>query len=201
MGRVKGSKKGWRTEAGDRWAQGWAAGACPLWRDTPRWRRGGAEPCPGKRPHVSHSQGQGDLSNLTCAEMLLRVKREVVTPHSKWCQPTHRPLHQNTSWLRDVCGHRGGPRDKANMDSEPGKARKLATRSLEEMPHISDSNYHRDVALSEPARVCVFTHSSHTLFSPNKHLTCLTLFCLWGNSFLQRLRARGLVTGHWSLVV
>ena len=31
----------------------------------------GAEPCPEKRPHVSHSPGQGDLPDYTRAERLL----------------------------------------------------------------------------------------------------------------------------------
>ena len=31
---------------------------------------GGAKPCPDKRPHISHSQSQGDLPNYTCAETL-----------------------------------------------------------------------------------------------------------------------------------
>ena len=33
--------------------------------------RGGAEPYPDKRPHISHSQGQGDLPYYTCTKKLL----------------------------------------------------------------------------------------------------------------------------------
>ena len=58
-------------EAGDRWAPGWVAGVSPLWTDTPKWRGGGAEPCPDNRAHISHSRGQGDLPDYTRTERLL----------------------------------------------------------------------------------------------------------------------------------
>ena len=44
-------------------------------------------------------------------------------------------------------------------------------------------------SLSEPTHVCLFTC---TIFPPNKHFTCFTIFRLCGNSFLQRWRARAL---------
>ena len=93
-----------------------------------------------------------------------------------------------------MCRHKGGPRDKANMDSEPGKARKLATGSLEEMPHMSDSNYHQDVALSEPAHLCLFTH---TLFSPNKLYLSHSFLSL--REFIST-KAKGKGPCHWPLV-
>ena len=49
-----------------------------------------------------------------------------------------------------------GSRDIANMDLEPGEARGLAKGDPEEVPHISDSNYHEDRTLSEPACVIQF---------------------------------------------
>lgn len=58
-----------------RWVPRWAAGVCALWTDTPVWRQQQegeeAEPCPDKRPCVSHSRGQGDFPNCTCIEKLL----------------------------------------------------------------------------------------------------------------------------------
>ena len=41
------------------------------------------EPCPDKRPHISHSQGQGDLPNYTCTERLLGGQKGRDAPHSK----------------------------------------------------------------------------------------------------------------------
>ena len=64
-----------KNEAGDGWAPGWAAGVCPLWTDTPRWRGGGAESCSDKRPRIPHCQGQGDLPNCTGTERLLQGQK------------------------------------------------------------------------------------------------------------------------------
>ena len=94
----------------------------------------------------------------------------------EWRQPTHRPLHWNPSWLRAVHAYMGGPWDKTNVDSEPGKARWLAKGNLKEMPHISDSNYHEGATLSLSPAVCLTTH---TLFPPNKHFPCFTTFQLF----------------------
>ena len=38
-------------------------------------------------------------------------------------------------------------------------------------------------------------HTYRTLFPPNKYFTCFTTLHLCGNSFLQSLRAKALVTG------
>ena len=77
---------------------------------------------------------------------------------------THRSLHHNPSWLRDVYTHMGGSLDIPNSDSEPGKSKWLAKGNQEEMPHVSDG-----AILSESARVSIHIHC--TLFPPNKHLT------------------------------
>ena len=44
---------------------------------------------------------------------------------------------------------------------------------------------------------CVYLQVLY-FFPPNKYFTCLTIFHLCGNSFLQSSRARALVTDHWS---
>ena len=49
-----------------------------------------------------------------------------------------------------------GSRDIANMDSEPGEARGLAKGDPEEVPHISDSNYHEGMILFR--LTCVSNH-------------------------------------------
>ena len=105
------------------------------------------------------------------------------------CQPTHRPLRWNPSWLRDAHAHMGGSWDIPNTDSEPGKARWSAKGNPEEMPHISDSSYHKGATLSLSLLLCL---STHTLFPPNKHFTCFTAFHLCGNSFLKIQRAKTL---------
>ena len=53
---------------------------------------------------------------------------------------------------------RGGPWDETNTDSEPGKASWLAKGNPEEMPNISDSNYHEGTTLSLWGRLCVYPH-------------------------------------------
>ena len=83
----------------------WATGVCPQWADTPRWRlynnERGAEPCPDKRSGRSpwpflRSRPFSRSRRPSCLHMLKgssEVKREGAPPHSKWCQPTYRPLH------------------------------------------------------------------------------------------------------------
>ena len=119
----------------------------------------------------------------------LEVKRES-------CQPTHRPLHWNPSWLRDGRTHMGGPWDKPNTDSEPGKARWLAKGNAEEMPHVSDSNYHEGTILSLSQPVWVY---SHVLFFLLINTLLVSLLSPSGNLFIQSWRARALslATGPW----
>ena len=54
----------------------------------------------------------------------------------------------------EMYSHRGGPWVKPNVDSETGKVRWLVRENPEELPHISDLNYHEGGTLSEPA--CVY---------------------------------------------
>ena len=53
----------------------------------------------------------------------------------------------------------------------------MAGRNVEEMPHVSESNYHEGVALSQSLPVCVYSHE--LFFSPKKHFTCFTTFPLY----------------------
>ena len=60
----------------------------------------------------------------------------------------------------------------------------------EEMPHISDSIYHKVTTLSLSWSMCL---STCTLFPPNKQLYVFHFFLsLYGNSFLQSLLSRAL---------
>ena len=109
----------------------------------------------GESPHSPHSWRQGDLPDYTCAESLLdgqegRERHLVVSDGSL--------LPGLSAGVRlgwDVCAHTEGPWDTLNMDSEPGKARWLAERNLEAMPHRSESNNHEGVSLSLLADLCV----------------------------------------------
>ena len=93
----------------------------------------------------------------------------------------------------------GGPWDRPNSGSEPGKARWLAKGNPEEMPRISDSNYHEGMAISLSPPVCL---STCTLFPPNKCFTWFTTFHFFVEiHFLQSHMGQGLVTCCWSLVV
>ena len=68
-------------------------------------------PCSDKRPHTSDSQSQGNLPNKKAPwkkqkkKVPWRSKREGAPPQSKWCHPTHSPLHWEPSWLRDARTH------------------------------------------------------------------------------------------------
>ena len=66
----------------------------------------------------------------------------------------------------------------------------MAGRNVEEMPHVSESNYHEGVALSQSLPVCVYSHE--LLFSPKKHFTCFTTFYLFVKiHFLQSHTGQG----------
>ena len=64
-----------------------------------------------------------------------------------------------------------------NTDSEPGKARKLVKRNLEDRPYRSESNHQKSATLSEPIHVSIQTYC--ILFSPNKYFSCFTTFHLY----------------------
>ena len=89
----------------------------------------------------------------------------------------------------------GGSWDILNMNSEQGKAKWLAKEKLEEMPHKSDSNYHKDVALSlSSLPLCLSTHT--VLFPPNKHFVSLLSISV-RILFTQSQRARALSAISW----
>ena len=86
--------------------------------------------------------------------------------------------------------------DMPNTDSEPGKARWLAKRNPEEMPHKSDSNYPEGATLSLSLHMHL---STWTLFLPTKHFTCFTTFCLYVQiPFCTGDRSQSC---HWPLVL
>ena len=116
----------------------------------------------------------------------------------EWYQVTqtmHRPLWWNPSWLRDAHTCMGGSWGIPNMDCEPDKSKWAVEGKPEEIPHISDLNYHSGVTLSLP-HVSVHTV---LIFPLNKPFACFTTFSLCGNSFLQSQRARALslITDPW----
>ena len=98
------------------------AGICPLWTDTSRWRGGGAKFCPVKRqaPCISHSQGQGDLPDCTCIERLYGSQNvsDVSLPISLFTR------------IQNM----GGPQEKPNTGSEPGKARWFVKETQKKCP-------------------------------------------------------------------
>ena len=75
----------------------------------------------------------------------------------------------------------GGSCDIPNMDSEPGKFKRLAKGNLEEMPHKSDSSCHEGATqqLSLPESTRVSFHTDCTILLLNKHFTCFTTFPLF----------------------
>ena len=113
-----------------------------------------------KTTYTLFSKSRRPYQLLMCRKAPWRSERKRASPHSKWCQTIHKPRCWIPSWLRDVCTHGGGPWDKPNTNSDPGKVRWLARGNPEEMPHKSDSNYHEGVTLIHP---CV---DPHVLFFP-----------------------------------
>ena len=77
------------------------------------------------------------------------------------------------------------------MDSEPGKPKWLTKRSPEEMPHVSDLNYHKGMVLPLNLPMCLSTYTVFFFLLKNA-FTCFTSFHLCENSFLQSWRARAL---------
>ena len=71
----------------------------------------------------------------------------------------------------------------------------LVRGSHKKMCNINDSNYHEHVILSEPAHVSLVTH---TLFPPNKHITCFTTFHLYVETHFYKAIRPG--PCHWLLV-
>ena len=89
----------------------------------------------------------------------------------------------------------GGPWGIPNMDCEPDKSKWAVEGKPEEIPHMSDLNYHGGVTLSLP-HVPIPTG---LIFPLNKPFACFTTFSLCGNSSLQSQRARTLwlTTDPW----
>lgn len=117
-----------------------------------QWRQKGAEPCPNERwrDHLLRSRRPSWLHRCRKDPS---GQRKGASPHSRWCQPIHRPLHWNPSWLRDAHAHKGGPWDTPDVDSEPGDWPGKARRKAQ-----SDSDHLRMWLLSEPTR-CLSTHT------------------------------------------
>ena len=67
----------------------------------------------------------------------------------------------------------------------------IGQRNPEEMPHISDLNYHEGRTLWV-RRLCVYPRVLYSFFLLINTFTCFTTFRLCGNSFLQSRRARAL---------
>ena len=87
------------------------------------------------------------------------------------------------------------PKVYQRRDCEPDKSKWSVKGKREEIPHISDLNYHSGVTLSLP-RVSIH---NVLIFPLNKSFACFTTFSLCGNSFLQSQRARAwwLTTDPW----
>ena len=99
MGQWKWAKGGYEGE--DRWAQAEEFLPCVQKLHNSRnsikaawWRRLGLAQIRDKKPHIPHSQSQGDFPNIHMSRKApWRSERERVSSHSKWYQPTHRSLH------------------------------------------------------------------------------------------------------------
>ena len=123
-----------------------------------------------KRPHISHSWGQGDLPNYTKTSVqkdFSEVKE--YREHQIICS-SQKPLHWNPSWLKDVYAQGDPEVDQIWTQSQASKM--IGQRKLRR----SDPSYQESMTLSLSPPMCLFTHIS--LFPSNKHFTCFTIFHL-----------------------
>lgn len=138
-----------------------------------------AEPCSDEKTEAtfsSFSKSRRPSGLHMCRKPPRRSEMEGAPPYSRWYQPTHRSLQQNSSWLRDVSTHTGGPWDKPNRDS--GKARWLVKGHSEDLPNISGSNYHRYMMRTLWVCPCVDSHVPFFLLI-NVLLVTLFSISLW----------------------
>ena len=115
-----------------------------------------------------------------------RSKREGVPPHSMWCQPTHRPLCWNPSWLRGAhtWEHPGinqiWTQQQAKQDDWPNEIQEETLIKVIQ-------------ATSRPQISCLYVHPHILFFLLIK--TCFTTFCFYVEIPFTQLLGKGLVTG------
>ena len=87
------------------------------------------------------------------------------------------------------------PEINQTADSEPGRARLWGKGNPEEIPHVSDSNYHQGTTLFLSPPMYVYPHV-HFFLLINTLLISLLSISLW--QFIStKPKGQGLVTGHW----
>ena len=122
------------SEAGDKWAPGWMAFVhCGEILQNSRMEEKLSSAQVRDHPFLILEVMETVLTTHV-QKVSLAINGEKASHHSKWCQPPHRPLGYNRSWLRDMCVQMGGPWDVPNTDSGSGKARWLAKGNWKECP-------------------------------------------------------------------
>ena len=148
-----------------------------------------AEHCPDKRqrPHIFHSQGQGDLANYKCTESLLEV----------WKGSNVNQVFALKSILGKRCTHIHGNilkytiqglRFRQSKVTGQGKPRKIAYKS--------DSNYHEGATLSLSLPTYLSIHMYYTSFLLiNTLLVSVLSIYIW--KYISKwLTHQALATGH-----
>ena len=180
-----------------RWVPRWAAGVCALWTDTPVWRQqqegGEAEPCPDKRPCVSHSRGQGDFPNCTCIEKLFGgfPKRKKGSEVNLPIGPLARIHFGSEMHMHTWEDPKTKQTQTQNWQSKMIDQRKPTKYALHKwFKPTGECN-----SFSKFACVYLFTH---TLFPPKKHFTFFTTFCFFVEIHFHKADDPG--PCHWPLV-
>ena len=181
-----------------RWVPRWAAGVCALWTDTPVWRQqqegGEAEPCPDKRPCVSHSRGQGDFPNCTCIEKLFGgfPKRKKGSEVNLPISPLARIHFGSEMHMHTWEDPKTKQTQTQNWQSKMIDQRKPTKYALHKwFKPTGECN-----SFSKFACVYLFTNTLFLL--RNTLLSSLHSVSLW--KFIStKLMIQGLVTGPWSL--
>lgn len=99
------------------------------------------------------------------------VKREGASPHSKWCQPTHRPLARIHLGNRCTCTS-GRILRKTKYWFITRQSKMIGQRRPGRNAPRDSNNHEGMTVWTLP--MCLFTC---TAFPPNKHFTSFTPFC------------------------
>ena len=129
-----------RLEAGDGWARGWAASLSLVdWNSRIAEAREKLGPVQIKDHTFLIFKIKETFPTMHAQNGSLDVKRERAPLRSKWCQPTHRPLCWNPSWLRDVHTYTGGHWDHP-VRAQNQTSKMTGQRKPRRTPYKSDSN-------------------------------------------------------------
>ena len=145
-------------------------------------------PCPGRRDHVFL------ILEVRRPSQLHMHRKYPWRSKGKWCQPTHRPLHLNPSWLRDKHVAVGGSWVIQNTDSETGKSKSLVKETWKKCA-LKVIQTPMRARLSLWVCRCVYEQVLYS-FPPNTLF--VALLTVLREFFSAKLKGQGLAADFWS---